>query len=672
MYGRWHAAQRYVQTTANSWCDVLNLDPRHRAAAGFGSLVVQRLQEELMASAWNQLGDVEKLNDALRAAQLGREASIALHRRLIKLPQEKFLRLAAPAGGRVRLSAAATAKTVLASILSSKLPAAALDPALRRIARPRGPLRARQFRSSLSARTRFAAQGDLLARLSAGTLTAAKERLRPAALFAMDDITRSAFGPARTFQRTLTPTTSTTTTTSTLAGAIRPLGTIAPTIPGIDPRNGTTPLPGAPIGPSPLPGGIAPAPTAAPRPVASVVAPAPAPIISTIRFSDEDISLPNLAGAVTALRTGLPAALQPWGAQLDSSIEAAREALDWLNQPSSEPAEVKALGSLAAAAGALRTALDPRTSIVNRLKKRIRGVLPIRADHLAPVMAAPEFPDPMYVPLAGISQDLVLPGIDTVPQNTLALLKVNPRFIESYMVGCNHEFAGELLWREYPTDQRGSYFRQFFEPADPDNAIKDIKALHTWQKSFLGANQVTKVDLVLLVRGDLLKKYPNTLVYAVPGVKQDGVRKPNLEGFVATPPPGMDPVWPMITGALSPDVTFFGFLLTRAQVKSSATSDGYYFVLEQRVSEPRFGIDEQSAAQGAIGNWNDLAWTHFPAVTPGTYLNATAPTPSPAIVGAEVWGASSAALASILMQDPVRVAVHADQMLPAEEQPSTT
>ena len=31
------------------------------------------------------------------------------------------------------------------------------------------------------------------------------------------------------------------------------------------------------------------------------------------------------------------------------------------------------------------------------------------------------------------------------------------------MVGLNHEFARKLLWREYPTDQRGSYFRQFWD-----------------------------------------------------------------------------------------------------------------------------------------------------------------------------------------------------------------
>ena len=41
-------------------------------------------------------------------------------------------------------------------------------------------------------------------------------------------------------------------------------------------------------------------------------------------------------------------------------------------------------------------------------------------------------------------------------------METNQRFIEAYMVGLNYEFARKLLWREYPTDQRGSYFRQFW------------------------------------------------------------------------------------------------------------------------------------------------------------------------------------------------------------------
>ena len=40
---------------------------------------------------------------------------------------------------------------------------------------------------------------------------------------------------------------------------------------------------------------------------------------------------------------------------------------------------------------------------------------------------------------------------------------VNERFIEAYLAGAQSRVLRELLWREYPTDQRGSYFRQFWD-----------------------------------------------------------------------------------------------------------------------------------------------------------------------------------------------------------------
>ena len=65
--------------------------------------------------------------------------------------------------------------------------------------------------------------------------------------------------------------------------------------------------------------------------------------------------------------------------------------------------------------------------------------------------------------LIELAPDFLLPGLDDVPPNTVTLVQPNSRFIEAFMVGLNHEMARELLWREYPTDQRGSYFRQFWD-----------------------------------------------------------------------------------------------------------------------------------------------------------------------------------------------------------------
>ena len=35
------------------------------------------------------------------------------------------------------------------------------------------------------------------------------------------------------------------------------------------------------------------------------------------------------------------------------------------------------------------------------------------------------------------------------------------------MVGLNHEMMRELLWREYPTDQRGTAFHRFWGRSGP-------------------------------------------------------------------------------------------------------------------------------------------------------------------------------------------------------------
>ena len=68
----------------------------------------------------------------------------------------------------------------------------------------------------------------------------------------------------------------------------------------------------------------------------------------------------------------------------------------------------------------------------------------------------------MYEPLRDLSQDLLLPGLENVPPDTVLGLETNRRFVEAYMVGLNVEMGRELLWRGFPTNQRGTYFDQFW------------------------------------------------------------------------------------------------------------------------------------------------------------------------------------------------------------------
>ena len=84
-------------------------------------------------------------------------------------------------------------------------------------------------------------------------------------------------------------------------------------------------------------------------------------------------------------------------------------------------------------------------------------------DVLKDLIWYPEFHTPMYLYLRDKVQGFLAPGLETVPNNTISFLTTNNRFIESFMIGLNHEFASELRWREFPTDMRGSYFRKFWD-----------------------------------------------------------------------------------------------------------------------------------------------------------------------------------------------------------------
>jgi hypothetical protein len=336
-------------------------------------------------------------------------------------------------------------------------------------------------------------------------------------------------------------------------------------------------------------------------------------------------------------------------------------------------------------------------------------------------MAAPEFPQPMYVPLKQLSEQYVLPGADLVPKDSLSLLQVNHSFIEAYMVGLNHEMARQLLWNAYPTDQRGSYFRQFWDvstyvpqpgdPADPDalrELLKDIPPIHTWPKAQgLGEHENRKdiVDnnLVLIVRGEVLKRYPNTIIFAGKAVLQGNKRQ-----LDETPGAEKDYKHPIFSGKLEPDMTFFGFNITAEDARggTAAAPHGYFFGFQQIPTETRFGL-EPVAAEPTIGDWASLSWQNFstgggiasvplsyetlpllrkswsprrlassvfrlardnaslPAFVPATTQphHVTISSSEPDDLAVE-WGKDSAQAAAIMLRVPFRIMVHADRMLP--------
>ena len=141
IYGDKHALVVKLDGAAvPPWITELNLDPRTRVAAGLGTQVVQARQEDYVARAWRQLGDVLAANRLLRAAQFARSGSLRVHQRLARLDAAEMLTLTYPAHRRV-VGVTAAATTLARGVNNSRLPNIALEPAFRRLTRsspPRG------------------------------------------------------------------------------------------------------------------------------------------------------------------------------------------------------------------------------------------------------------------------------------------------------------------------------------------------------------------------------------------------------------------------------------------------------------------------------------------------------------------------------------------------------
>ena len=328
------------------------------------------------------------------------------------------------------------------------------------------------------------------------------------------------------------------------------------------------------------------------------------------------------------------------------------------------------LGSLRAA---ILGQLNPAATIATRVHGRIRMANSSFAngsgdDSLSTIMAAPEFPRPMYEALRDVAPEFLLPGLEHVPPNTATLVQPNAEFVEAFMTGLSSEMARELLWREFPTDQRGTYFRQFWAAVNP-NERRQIQAIHEW-KNPLGKNAEPgqrDASIVLLLRGELLRRYPHTVVYAKKAVKS-GTRRV----------PGGAQKYPLFRGSLEPDVTFLGFDISETEALGDGADPGWFFILQEQPAAPRFGLDKARGFADTIGKaskWSDLSWGHVAANSAAfdnlTHVPANANLPDVSAITQPpglVWGKNSAHLAYATFQQPVRIAIHASDMIPRKSE----
>jgi hypothetical protein len=711
LYGRWHAeTHRLVPPTApdippddQPWVHELNLDPRHRVAAGFGTSVVQRGQEDFMEAAWQQVGEVLEGNRTIRRAQVAKAVSTVWHEReLVALREtapEHFLAVAAPIQRRVL----ASGLTVQHRVRQSPVPAAAMSTQMRKALRPRGRVARRVGFDGVRG------AGNLLSRLNAGEVSAAPPKVVAPNLPTGDKLADE-LGPAGVpawlvglllrypwlrfaplvvalalvllLLLLLAP------AAAVIAGAVllvlgflgtRYLGSVLRRARAADALRPASRTPAAvdelPTSPDFELGPVGEA--TAPRLDGSDSADAE-------RFKE---SLRNVYELDAAERTIEPVVREPL--DLEDIASTAIEGI--------RPART------------IATRVLGKITIPGRIAEQLPG---LAVDPFGEVMVYPEIDVPMYEPLKEISSELFLPNIQLIENNSVTLLETNQKFIEAYMVGLNHEFSRELLWREYPTDQRGSYFRQFWDvrgflaaTADPEalrERLRDIPELHTWPPDTpLGAHdhreaQGDKEDeVVLVIRGELLKKYPTAVVYAHRAEWErtaGAIDKSKPRQLVElTPAQAADPPRdlvksPLYEAKVEPDIYFFGFDLTAKDAKGGpvpgqAEDDpGWFFVIKERPGEPRFGLDmPKDAVQPTINTWNELAWSDVvdplppsgflrPGVRTLTLTDPVAPEEAHLQYEEDrrfAWrpDTHAAELAYILYQVPVLMAVHGAEML---------
>ena len=214
-----------------------------------------------------------------------------------------------------------------------------------------------------------------------------------------------------------------------------------------------------------------------------------------------------------------------------------------------------------------------------------------------PILAYPIFPEPTYKYLKEFSEEFVIPGIGDIPMDSVSVFSTNPSFIESYLAGLNSEMGRELLWREYPTDQRGSYFRKFWDSEVSmkdiaDDNFYDITPVHTWTGE-LGTNMKEGKDslLIFAVKGRLMKLYPTTRICLWPAklVSKNKVDFDKTATFA-----NGKILSPIMESFLNEDVLMVGFKIDPATALGNPDDNkyGYFLTFIEDVEDLDFTVEE--------------------------------------------------------------------------------
>lgn len=624
-YGRWHANAHEIlyragtnellpEATRNNWIHELNLDPRYRAIAALGTKVIQKNQEEFMDAAWEQVADIREANQSIRNYQLAIAVNKSFQKEVLNnLSTEQLLGFTAPLHKKLKSTAGISA-TLYKNIDASPVQNAVRTNLFRKVTRANGRiLRVGKNRTHVFANT----GADINSKFKT------KESHVPTGLADSQNLESTITSFVTTHPAFLTA--------------------------SADDRNRMAASLQESLQFQPI-------------------------VVDRFKTAGENYTYTRVGGLFTPLtrnQRNAPVSTQASaGTALANAIGNTNEVYNLQANVNEEP---KTALDISSTRKAITAGMDAATNLKTRFIKEyphLAEAMPA-AGLEQQVMRYPQFDLPMYMPLADFSHEYFLPNINLIEQNSITFLESNQRFIEAYMVGLNHEMSRELLWRGFPTDQRGSYFRNFWDSMDGES--QGIDEIHLWDNR-LGENSVTGNQglLFLVIRGDLLNKYPNSVVTAQRAAwgPAEGEKSVNAERIIK---PGAPEILPIFEAKIEPDIYFLAFkieengrilnerdLVGTPNPTSTNDDPGWFFIFRERPGEPRFGIDINTVQNKR--RWSDISWTDT-GVAPGSTLNFDKPISVSSDVQATWPPKDSAQLAYILYQPPVLVAIHASRLL---------
>ena len=231
---------------------------------------------------------------------------------------------------------------------------------------------------------------------------------------------------------------------------------------------------------------------------------------------------------------------------------------------------------------------------------------------------APKINDGLFDYIGEDQIGCLFPGLTDMNNNSIAMLLVNQKFLEAYMLGANMEMVQELVWREFPVYRQATVFHNFWEPNDAGST--DITDIKSWKK--LGGNHIGMFadNIIVAIRADLFRRYPRTIPFIVehnPDIDYNTLIDVLLKKNNLNVPEGAIRIYePKFSADLFSDLSLQYYELTAGHMQAMIRGGvkKFSFAMLENFTIPKFGLSETTGT---------ASWSYYGTNAASGYLNVT-------------------------------------------------